>query len=89
MGMGHRKTSLTLYGMSITITITTYLFSNWNVNALILFSIMLTIVVLPGTGLKANADKLFTKDEENSLTSKGKIKAHSRKYEYNNLRLNK
>ena len=36
MGMGHRKTSLTLYGMSITITVTSYLLSMWNVNIIML-----------------------------------------------------
>ena len=60
MGMGHRKTSLTLYAMSIAITVTTYLFSAWNVNVLILFSVILAIVVLPGTGVKRKMKNILT-----------------------------
>jgi UDP-N-acetylmuramyl pentapeptide phosphotransferase/UDP-N-acetylglucosamine-1-phosphate transferase len=60
MGMGHRKTSLTLYAMSIAITVTTYLFSMWNVNVLVLFSVILAVVVLPGTGLKRKVRGLLT-----------------------------
>ena len=47
MGMGHRKTSLTLYGMSITITVTSYLLSMWNVNIIMLFTVVLAVVILP------------------------------------------
>ncbi|NBW70971.1 MAG: undecaprenyl/decaprenyl-phosphate alpha-N-acetylglucosaminyl 1-phosphate transferase [Bacteroidetes bacterium] len=60
MGMGHRKTSLTLYAMSIAITVTTYLFSMWNVNVLVLISVVLAVVVLPGTGLKRKVRGLLT-----------------------------
>ena len=66
MGMGHRKTSLTLYAMSIAITVTTYLFSMWNVNVLVLFAVVLAIVVLPGTGVKRKIKGWFTKSNKNA-----------------------
>ena len=94
MGMGHRKTSLTLYGMSIaitvttylfSITVTTYLFSMWNVNVLVLFSVVLAVVVLPGTGLKRMVKGWFSKSSENatilesnSLPSRSKMKKNSK-----------
>ena len=94
MGMGHRKTSLTLYGMSIaitvttylfSITVTTYLFSMWNVNVLVLFSVVLAVVVLPGTGLKRMVKGWFSKSSENatilesnSLPSRSKMKKKSK-----------
>jgi UDP-GlcNAc:undecaprenyl-phosphate GlcNAc-1-phosphate transferase len=68
MGMGHRKTSLTLYAMSIVITLTTYLFSMWNVNVLVLFSVALAVVILPGTGLKRVAKGWFSKSSKNTTT---------------------
>lgn len=90
MGMGHRKTSLTLYAMSIAITVTTYLFSMWNVNVLVLFSVVLAVVVLPGTGLKRKVIGLFSKSsgrttilESNSLPYEGKLKINKKmKAEY-------
>ena len=60
MNMGHRKTSLTLCAMSIVVTVTTYLFSMWNVNVLILFSVVLAVVVLPGTGIKRKTRDIFS-----------------------------
>lgn len=87
MGMGHRKTSLIMYGMSIAITVTTYLFSMWNVNAnvLILFSVVLAFVVLPGTGLKRMVNGWFAKDDKElttidkkSLVFEGELKTQSR-----------
>lgn len=85
MGMGHRKTSLTLYGMSIAITVITYLFSMWNVNVLVLFSVVLAIVVLPGTGLKRMVKGWFSKSSENatilesnSLPSTSKLKTNKK-----------
>ena len=84
MGMGHRKTSLTLYGMSIAITVTTYLFSMWNVNVLVLFSVALAVVVLTGMGLKRMVKGSFADDREstvklksNTLPSKSKLKTNS------------
>ena len=81
MGMGHRKTSLTLYAMSIVITLTTYLFSMWNVNVLLFFAVVLAVVILPGTGLKRKVRGLFSKSsdgtpilEANSLSSTSKLK---------------
>ena len=85
MGMGHRKTSLIFYGMSIAITVTTYLFSMWNVNVLVLFSVVLAVVVLPGTGLKRMVKGWFSKSienatilESNSLPSTSKLKARTK-----------
>jgi UDP-GlcNAc:undecaprenyl-phosphate GlcNAc-1-phosphate transferase len=85
MGMGHRKTSLTLYSMSIAITVTTYLFSMWNVNVLVLFSVVLAVVVLPGTGLKRMVKGWFSKSSENativesnSLPSRSKMKTNTK-----------
>ena len=85
MGMGHRKTSLIFYGMSIAITVTTYLFSMWNVNVLVLFSVVLAVVVLPGTGLKRMIKGWFlissenaTILESNSLPSTSKLKARTK-----------
>ena len=64
MGMGHLKTSVTLYGMSIAITVTTYLFSTWNIsmNVLVLFSVIFSIVILPGIGLKRTVKVRFAID---------------------------
>ena len=70
MGLGHRKTSLTLYAMSVSITVTTYLFSMWNVNVLVLFAVVLAMVVLPGTGLKRKVKGLFSKSHIKTIDSK-------------------
>ena len=85
MGMGHRKTSLILYAMSIAITVTTYLFSMWNVNVLVLFAVVLAMVILPGTGLKRKIRGLFSKSsknatilESNSLPFAGKMKTNKK-----------
>ena len=92
MGMGHRKTSVTLYGMSIAITMITYLFSMWNVNVLIMFSVVLAVVVLPGTGIKRMVKGWFSKSSKNttiiephSLPSTRKLKTNkTMRAEYDN-----
>ena len=92
MGMGHRKTSLTLYGMSITITVTSYLLSMWNTDLIVLFSVVLSVIILPGTGLKQIIEGWFLKSSENtillkpkSLSSKSKSMRSSKiRTDYNN-----
>ena len=71
--------------MSIAITVTTYLFSTWNVNVLILFSVLLAVVVLPGTGLKRMVKGWFSKSsknatilEPNTLHSTSKLKTNTK-----------
>ena len=71
--------------MSIVITLTTYLFSMWNVNVLVLFSVALAVVILPGTGLKRMAKGWFSKSskntttlESNSLPSTSKMKTNKK-----------
>jgi UDP-N-acetylmuramyl pentapeptide phosphotransferase/UDP-N-acetylglucosamine-1-phosphate transferase len=85
MGMGHRKTSLTLYAMSIAITVTTYLFSMWNVNVLVLFAVVLAMIILPGTGLKRKVRGWFSKSSDrttilkaNSFSSKSISKTNKK-----------
>jgi UDP-N-acetylmuramyl pentapeptide phosphotransferase/UDP-N-acetylglucosamine-1-phosphate transferase len=78
MGMGHRKTSLTLYAMSIGITVTTFLFSMRNVNVLVFFLVVLSVVVLPGTGLKRKVIEWFNK-EKNSATNISMNPVHKKK----------
>ena len=80
MGMGHRKTSLTLYGMSSYYRDYVSV-SMWNVNILVLFSVLLAIVVLPGTGFKRMVKGWFSKSSPlapepsfNALSSKTKEK---------------
>ena len=66
MGMGHRKTSLILYVMSIAITMSAYLFSIWNANVILLASVAIAIVVLPGTGVKRMVMVRFASKEKKS-----------------------
>ena len=72
MGMGHRKTSLTLYGMSITITVTSYLLSMWNVNIIMLFTVVLAVVILPGTGLKRIVKGWYTRNNKRAKVLESK-----------------
>ena len=72
MGMGHRKTSLTLYGMSITITVTSYLLSMWNVNIIMLFTVVLAVVILPGTGLKRIVKGWYTRNNKSAKVLESK-----------------
>lgn len=95
MGMGHRKTSLILYGTSIVITVTTFIFFIWNVNVnvSVLFSVVLAVVVLPGTGLKRKVIEWFSGGNEKARAlevktllpnNKSKIKFR-KKTEYDNV----
>jgi UDP-N-acetylmuramyl pentapeptide phosphotransferase/UDP-N-acetylglucosamine-1-phosphate transferase len=67
MHLGHKMTCLILYAMSIIIVLITYYFSNWSINSLLIFSLTLTVLLLPGIGYKRKILKWFlvTKDDEN------------------------
>ena len=71
--------------MSVSITVTTYLFSMWNVNVLVLFAVVLAMVILPGTGLKRKVRGWFSKSsdrttisEANSLSSTSRLKTNKK-----------
>ena len=81
--------------MSIAITVSTYLFSTWNVNVLVLFSVVLAVVILPGTGLKRMIRSWFskrnentTKKDSNSLPSANNLKKNPKmRAEYDNAQI--